>query len=636
MADSGTATQPPAARCFDVAVLMEQLSLCAANPSNQQRGDLLRALVARFTDAPTNEAANSLAALMATCRMHLHDAGMQRNAFQALFTAVENDRSLAAIAPRAGAFEALTAAMHAHPADAEVQTQCCAMLMALCAFHEDKEPRALNAGALDAAVAALETFSADATIAQSVVVALCELIKANADNAVHVTAAGAAPLLMAVMQKHIHNADIMRDVLALVRRMTVSFSPCRVQLLRAGALTAVLDVVEAHCVTSSVARMGAKALERLFSHDRVAHCVPATTMSRVVAFTVALLTQRHDCIETQVAACDVLLHVLECDVTEPASFAVHIGAVPSIIAALQAHRGDVTMQTRGCLVLCKLLINYIEGTEALALDAVSAMMTALRMHAAHVGVQRDVLATLGAIAKSSLAALAAAAEFGAVEVIVAALRIHSVDAKVQYSAFAALRWMLSDNACARRARAVEDVMRLLATVVRSCLDLDAVKFALRCVFELVCNHPQELERAVHDGVLEACEQARTNIFSAGGADAASHELMTTLRAAAARHDAARCTYATCVRCAGARSRCELCALPGCGLRRCDDNDHKALMRCLRLPRRHVLRAGAPEGGLAAPQGGVPRRCKRCIGDAMNVPPRCRKRPRAGPRAKQPG
>ena len=575
--DSGAA-----ARCFDVAALLEKLSLCAENPGDEQRDDVLRSLVARLTDAPTAEVADFFASLMATCHMHVHDARMQRDAFASLYVAVDEDNSFAVIAISGSAFEALTAAMRAHSTDAELQAKCCAMLMVLCACtsHHEDTARALSAGVVDAAVAALGSFSADAEIAQDVL-ALFAHMSANDDFVACATSAGAAPVLVAVMQKHMQHVDILRGAFKLVCRMAAD-EPCRLQLLQAGAFTTVLDGLEATCTTPDVARLGIRALEQLLlSNSRVARDVPAAAVSRVVAHAVAVLKDQHDCFEAQVAARDILFLVLfGCDDPEHASFAVRIGAVPVVIAVLQAHPGDVTMQEHGCLMLCKMLTKNVEATEALAADVISAMLTTLRIHATDVRLQDIVLSSLGLTARSSRAASDACANLGAVEAIIAALRNHHGDGQVQCSACVALCWIFLDDASVRRARAVEDVMRLLAMAVRSFLDMSAIHFALRCLAYLARGHPQELERAVRDGVLEACEQARTNgILDEEGAHEQVRQLMTKLRTAAARHDSARCTHSDCVRCAGARSRCELCALPGCGLRRRDGDARKALMRC---------------------------------------------------------
>ena len=109
--------------------------------------------------------------------------------------------------------------------------------------------------------------------------------------------------------------------------------------------------------------------------------------------------------------------------------------------------------------------------------------------------------------------------------------------------------------------------------------MGAASFALQCVMLMMRGQPDEEERAVRAGMLEACQQVRSRFGEQSDSARRVHALVTALRAAAARHDAARCTHADCVRCAGARKRCELCALPGCGLRRREGDDRKALMRC---------------------------------------------------------
>jgi hypothetical protein len=216
---------------------------------------------------------------------------------------------------------------------------------------------------------------------------------------------------------------------------------------------------------------------------------------------------------------------------------------------------------------------------AAAAGALEVAVSAMRTHASSLVLQFCACGALGALVADMPLSQTRAGELGGVEAVVAALRECPVPPSESMGFFQ--RWcttmaqLVMDHPSNTHAAVTAGVIELLVAHI-SAPEAHPLLFERAC-FVLIClgDNGHE-ERAVLAGAVEALGM---QAVEDPHVETCRTELIQRLQHAAQRHDAAQCAVAGCKRCAAARMRGVMCALPGCGARRRDGADAKKLLRC---------------------------------------------------------
>ncbi len=396
--------------------------------------------------------------------------------------------------------------------------------------------------------------------------------------------------------------------------------------LDVGAVTAVVAAMRApHAAGVGMAQLaGCCALSRILSAaGTLGGACDGAAADAVIA---AMNAQTGDRI-LQLHGCIVLGHIFEeerIDSNAAAWVRRRGAALAMLTVMMRAHRRDAEVMFYGCGVLSHLMRTQNDQHAAGIGSAIEALVAALRACPAATDVQYAGLAALAAICENVLDNKLAAAASGALEVIISAIHTHALDAGVQTAGCCALTALVPDmpqiqtragvlgavevlvaalRSCAvplptervdlfhRLCKAMvwllhEHPINKHKTVAASCMDVlvvhmhapgaDASVFGFACrVFGQLLGGTGHEARAIIAGALEALETRRAEDPDI---EPIRLQLVRDLQPAARRHDDEPCSVAGCKRCATARARGAMCALPGCGARR-RDGGAKTLLRC---------------------------------------------------------
>jgi hypothetical protein len=201
-------------------------------------------------------------------------------------------------------------------------------------------------------------------------------------------------------------------------------------------------------------------------------------------------------------------------------------------------------------------------------------------------VQSSACIALKSIVDAHPRAQTAAGAAGAVDAIVAAaMRLADTTELLQISCWTLSSVVQGHRDNAGRACAAGVIALLAAAVGSSCahdeastaLQMSVYNYAVGALDALLeGNTAEAADAAVHAGVMGTLAREGTQRIDRRVL-AVHARLLSTLQAAAQRHDAAACAHAGCKRCAAAREHGGMCALEGCGARKRDTG--KKLNRC---------------------------------------------------------
>jgi hypothetical protein len=434
----------------------------------------------------------------------------------------------------AGGLEAVAAAMHTHPTDRVLQSNGCCAVGSMCAVDADLKLRGGAAGAVEAVVTALtmpQPHEITAVLAVQACVALTNLAK-NVVNGGRAIAAGALPAIVAAMGALDADAEV-QHLGAMALHSIVSGMPERgLAAFAAGAIPALLAAMRSHPGAAGV--------------------------------------QEH--------ACNAL-SFLAGALPRAAAAAVSGGALPLIAAALRTHAAEREIQHDGCAAVASICGgNEAHIIEAGAAGAVEAVVAALRVQAwqADHRMQNALLVLCHTVGVPANAARAHAG--GAVQLAVAAARAHAAHVHIVQYACDAVCVLTTQHAPCFDVAADCGVIELAVEALLSFTDADGAHSALhhsglRMLHCVIHSNEMHAVRAVRAGALELGRPLPAEPALNDLAVRVRHEramLMTVLRAAVERHDAASaaCGAAAgdCRRCSTLRADGVLCSLAGCGAR----------------------------------------------------------------------
>ena len=591
-----------APRCFCEGFQMSQRGI---SDTMQELRRLMTAAIQRPTGSSQEQVASMLALL---CTGRASDA---LTACDRMLVVAHEAQDVGSdfrdVAGAAGAIEALLQVLRAHRRDPMLQLAACTALDNLCVFHERNCVRAGAAGAIDTVLALPQWTVASDQATELDFLKISRPLKVighltvrNAENSAAAVAAGALPRVLAAMRAHQSSLEMQYvGCLCLQGLLKYSDAP-RTSAVQAGAIADVLNAMHMHPGDGDLSNSACFALHELFS---VADDIDADAQTRVHAD----------------------------------------AAMRAAVTALNAHRADKDVQYSGCALLYKLAdgSGHVRAT-AVASGAVEAVAAALRAHPGHAPVQHCGVSAIVALTQGNRPAVAAA---GSVELVLAAMGAHINVNAVQRVGCDALAFFLQNademnaSMLARSAGAVVRAMRehsasaqilqigvcaLDVFVMHSaeCLaiarDAGAVEalaaalrmsqrlgfseemenvmlftiFSIRSLNQLVSAAPELSAAAAQDatvrgGVLEFIENTAQHAQEDAQVAEFQQTLLSHLDSSAQRHDGAPCAHAaTCARCAAARARGEMCALPSCGARTRAPKDDAAaaktrLLRCAR-------------------------------------------------------
>jgi hypothetical protein len=566
---------------MDAAALVAQLrALSTAGGSYDEQARCcadLRDVAPLPTGAATEDAVRTVVAALARGVQH---AMLQWAGCDALGALVHAAPALSATTA-AACLTAVLAALRAHLEDADTQCAGCATLAAVVRLDATTRATAGAAGSLGVVVAAMTRHAADLNVVAQGCYALGELAQDDARNAAAALDAGGATAIVAAMR-------------AFPAAVPVQLAGCF-------ALATVVDV------------LGILGDER-------------AEFAAIDAVVAAMRVQADESV-VQKKGCEVLMRTF-CDDKNASAAWVRRGAaaLTVVTAALRAHRQDLDVLSNGCLAITRLLLSTEDNKRAANAGAViEDVLSALRAHPAAATLQQYGVNALSNMCRHVRANQLAGAAAGVLEVTISAMRTHATDAGMQGAGCYALGAFVKDVPSSQTRAGKLGCVKLMVAAQRVCAagppNVSRTAISVHwceALMLMVMRHPTNTHAAVAAGAIEAClthlctfddvpdvfrwvcgvltclvvgtgHEARAVLAGAlealearraedAAAETARLQLIRRLQPAAQRHDAAPCAVAGCQRCAAARNRGVMCALPSCGARS-RDGGAKKLLRC---------------------------------------------------------
>jgi hypothetical protein len=498
----------------------------------------------------------------------------------------------------AGALAAVVGAMRTHPGDWQAQDFGCRALLTLCAEHAPNCARAVAAGAIIAVLDALPLPCPYEMMNATELLFL--LTSLNLDFAAAAVAAGGLECVIAHMRKHAALAVLQQTCCVLLATLARLDSRRAVQ---AGAIEVVLTAVRTHGDSSGLCDGACGALRILYDDKRV---VESSTEARaradasVRAALQAMDAHRADA-GTQSHGCQLLGSIARNDCVSQAAIGAR-GIVPSVAAALRAHPGSVFVQMNGISAFAALCTR----SGARAADAASAGLLELVLAAMQIHVEDEtvVLHVCGSLVELLVSnfKVTAAHDARVPMAVLAAMRVHCGSANAQWRCCAVLRAFAilsaASLAMTRAAGAVHAVVGAVHMQRHAEDDVPPGELSERVSFVVSCILALNMLLVGAAAGDAAAEAARDAALRAGALERLGPvlpgqpvynglcaQLKALLSKAARRHDAAPCAHAAaCQRCAAARARGDMCALPSCGARTRADAAAGASTKLLRCAR----------------------------------------------------
>jgi hypothetical protein len=504
---------------------------------------------------------------------------LQASACAALVQLVTDNADNLGKAGGAGAIEAVTAAMRSHAADAKVQQWCCYALYSLTRRNAAHQAKADAAGALEALLSVLSAHTAVACVMEEGYAALSTLVHDREEAVPNAVALNAFETVVAGMYAHPADTRVQSAACSLLGNLCVSLgsSSHAERPFAAGAVDAVLAAVRTHVADDGVQYAGCFALGNMFGGWR-RHATQHKALAGEAVLAAVAALRAHPTIDgVQLEAC----HALVALVTGADERALAgAGAVRAVLAALRAWPEHADLHSRGAGALQNLCEEHAEHARiAVADGALDTVVASLRAHVGHALVASRCTSVLFILFQLHAGVHAAPGATRAVEAVVAALLAHPADVDVQVEGLVMLGLRAPSAAHMRTAVAAG-----AADAVHAALGADVSAgrqqaLLMACYTALYPMLRHEGQRIIQAGVLEAMldvEARECNISRENKREAET--LLPLLRAAAQRHDAKSCKHVECRRCAAVlRTRCAMCALPACHLRRREDR--KTLLQC---------------------------------------------------------
>jgi serine/threonine protein kinase len=191
------------------------------------------------------------------------------------------------------------------------------------------------------------------------------------------------------------------------------------------------------------AKIGMSRLAELIRRDGVLHQAVIYREGGVQAVVAAMQAHAMD-VSVQSRGCSAVYWLLNKHAVNQAAF-VSAGGVEAVVGALKTHLDEVDVQGRGCAAVSRVAMNSDEGCMAVvAAGGVEAVLQAMWAHPSVVAVQEAGCGAVGMLALSaeSHAGLVAA---GATDAVVGALRAHQSVAAVQVRGCAAVSKLASKS-----------------------------------------------------------------------------------------------------------------------------------------------------------------------------------------------
>jgi hypothetical protein len=514
-------------------------------------------LLCKRPQAELADGADAVVAVVAALRIFL-----VKSAWRSLCHSVVALSTLAAAgvgnrqaAASVGALDAVLAAMGAAAGDAMLQFSGCSALGQL-----GVGGRVLRAdGATEAAVSAIVAAHRahpdhEQVLAETQHAIRCIILESanfSATGAYSVAAveaavkAGAIEMLNAQIRTHTRNGnkDELVNCFNVLGYLYTPREHCdRKRALAVASMTVVVAAMAAQAAVALTQRQGCFVLSNLARHAPGQAMVRAGGLSAAIG---ALLEHTSDS-GVQYSACRVLESACAAAAANTA-FAVGRGAAAGVIAAMRTYPGKEDLQLVACCTLCSftaLLTNEQVHAAGMA-AAVEPLTAALRAYPANPSLQRPGCYVLARIISQHIAPAQCAVETGAIEAILTAMVTIS-------DAVSTAAGMYSPSAYQAGCDALDLMLNLgTATELRAVCAVAAIEDVVVATRGLQSHYQSDVD---------ACARVHQR-----------------LHAAVLRHDRSRCINAGCMRCAAARERGALCALPSCGARARPDG--KRLKRC---------------------------------------------------------
>ena len=449
-------------------------------------------------------------------------------------------------AASAGALDAVVAAMRMAAGDALLQFYGCSAIGQLSEGGHGLRADGAAEAALGAVMAAYRAHPKDADVLLETQGVIRCIIAEGAIYKAAAAAAGAIEMLIAQIHTHTRNGDddaLHKCFYVLGHLYDVTGDCNRRRMLAVESIQLVVAVMVARSDVVCMQRQGCFAL------SNIARYAPDHEMIRTGALSAAVkaLLQYESDLRVQQNACGVLEAACENASADTAAAAVALGAIGGVIRALRAHPDHEEVQRAACGALCGLIIHlenemaHVAGLDA----AIEPLIAAIRAYPANPFLQRHGCTALAHFIWQRVAPTQRAVEAGAIEAVLAGMIAISDAASLAVDVHSPSNYQASCDA-------LDSLLRLsTATELRAVCAVAAIEEVIVPTRGLWSEHPYDVR-----------------VCSA---------VLLRIQAAVLRHDGGRCNDTGCKRCAAARERGALCALPGCGARL--RQNRKKLKRC---------------------------------------------------------
>jgi hypothetical protein len=568
-------------KALDAAALVTEL--CALSDAGSRLDDqaLCCARLGQLAPSAGTTAADAVRAIVSALSRAVQHAMLQLAGCQALKALALEPANRAAVGTTA--ITVVLAALRAHPANAAVQGAACAALsVELAALGADGRAAAGAAGGVATVVAALTQHPADLNVAVHGCNALANLAHGHAQNVAAALDAGAVTAALAAMRAFPAAVGVQSaGCMALSGVMTAAGLLGSAHAESAAIADAVVAALDAHAGDRMVHLHGGNVLIYLFRENRNADATWVQRGSAALTVVTALLRSHREDAHVLSIGCVAITRLIQSTQNNKRAAGVG-GAICALVAALRTFPEAAELQQHGLRALGNMCVSVHDNRlTAAAAGGLEVTVSAMRTHATHADVQLAGCYTLSALVANLPPSQTRAGELGGVEAVVASLQVCDVPLPAQRSTFfqcwsQALLILVLRHPNNHKAVAAGGIELLVAHMCAPAADVHASVFVWACrIFEQLLGGSGHEARGITAGALEALEAQRAQ---APAAEAMRVKLIRHLKPVAERHDAAPCAVAACKRCAEARARGAMCALPGCGARG-RDGGAKKLLRC---------------------------------------------------------
>jgi hypothetical protein len=581
------------ARALHKLMAMDPLTLVAklrtlsdAGSSYVEQAQCCFDLQQNATPMPTAAAADDAAhAVITALSRGVQDSNLQMAGCYALASLISETPATGVTAGAAG-ITAVLAALRTRVDDSRVQASACGALAVLAAFDATNRATAGAAGGVATVVAAMTRHSADAEVVLHGCTALGKLTQNDLQNAVTALDAGAATVALAAMRAF-PAADLVQAAgccaLSGIVAAAGNLGSARNE---SSAVDAAVAAMLAHAGDSALQIQGCSLLLHLFRDERNGDAALARRAGAVLTVvTAALRAHQHD-VDVLNMGCMAIVQLVACTQGITTCATGVSNAVKAVVAVLRAFPAVAELQQAGLLALAATCLHVHDNNLAAAggLEvAVSALRTYTTDMTMNMTVQHCACMALGALVAGAPPSQTRTGKLGGVEAMAAVLCARCAVQQLPAERDEYFRhWcqtmagLLRDHPVNTQKAVASDSIELVVSVMNA-PDATPDVFESACIVLTFLTRGADPEaRAVTAGALEAL-QAQT-VQRSAVVDASRVEVIQRLQAAAQRHDADPCVIAGCQRCAAARARGSMCALPGCGARS-RDGGAKKLLRC---------------------------------------------------------